>query len=745
MKSMKINILTILLMVTVITANVWGAIGSWHNYTYSDDSRDIASDGERIWCATSGGLVYYDTQTEELGKLLNSDGLGDINILCLEVDTAGNIFAGGANSTLTRIGPDGDMQVEVFEIGNDVRYQIFDLFADGEVLWVGTEVGVSKYLIYNNGGEFQETYDHLGDLPDRMQVKAVLATEYYIWAGTDSGLAYIEKDNPLPQNPENWNTITRDENGLTNPYIKALVAVGDTLMVATAEGVFWMDTDSLWHNIGPITGTVFALQYLDGVLTAATNSGIYRRINGVWQHVISDSLINDDARGITVDDQGNIWGVFAKGALARYDELYWSVYSVPGPPSNRIQKIALDSTGNAWLVHAQQGHSSPAGVSKFSNDEWFYYTTRNSGIKGNGADAVKYDRFRDLIWFGSWGDGVFSFDGDTTWVNYNETNSPLRGVTGFPYYVPIPSINIDNDGNIWMLNLGARNPNLVMVAFDPDDSVWQGYYENTQQVPDNYQFVLYIHGDTVYVAGELPNIERLEFNEATDSSDDNWLTTFTGVEQVHDLLVDNYGKLFAATASGLFYYDLSSPQVASLELPDGYRSSVNCITMDGLGNKWVGTDSGVVVLSSRIDPYASTDSLWKEKFKKSNSYLLDNSVLSIEIDRNNGLVYMGTLQGLSIYESGNIAPSPNLEDMAVYPNPVDGKPQDARVNFLKVPTDAEIYIYTVAGDLVKKFSYESSTSWDLRNEDGRKVAAGIYIFYVKSGSNSGTGKFAVIR
>jgi ligand-binding sensor domain-containing protein len=311
--------------------------------------------------------------------------------------------------------------------------------------------------------------------------------------------------------------------------------------------------------------------------------------------------------------------------------------------------------------------------------------------------------------------------------------------------VPIPDLDIDNDGNIWMLNLGARNPNLVMAVFDPDDSLWQGYYENGQQVPDNYQFVLYIHGDTTYVASLAPNIERLEFNDPMDSTDDVWLSTLTGAEEVHHLLVDNYGKLFVASTSGLSYYDFISSDPITLELPDGYRSSVNCITMDGLGNKWVGTDSGVVVLSSYVDQYMSADDLWKTKFKESNSYLLDNSVLSIEIDRSNGLVYIGTTQGLSVYESGFIEPSPDLNDMAAYPNPVNAKAEDARVNFLKVPADAEIYIYTVAGDLVKKITYENTTYWDLKNESGRKVAAGVYIFYVRSGSNSGSGKIAVIR
>jgi len=313
--------LTVLIMLVLITS-LWAAIGDWHNYTYSDDSQGIACDSSHVWCITSGGLISYNSLTGDLTKYLNSDGLGDIDLKSITVDSAGSIFVGGSNAALTKIAADGTISVEEFVYTNETKYQILSLHADGEILWVGTEIGVAKFLIYHNGGEFQEVYADLGDLPSEMAVRAILTIGNYLWAGTDSGLAYIEKDNALPQNPDNWTTITRDENGLTNSLIKSMVAVSDTLMVGTTGGVFQLGSDSLWDYIGPSAITIFDLEYFNGILYAATSSGIYQRSAGVWSLLPTDSLITDDAVGVAIDSSGNIWGAFDKGALGKYDSSY---------------------------------------------------------------------------------------------------------------------------------------------------------------------------------------------------------------------------------------------------------------------------------------------------------------------------------------------------------------------------------------------------------------------------------------
>jgi len=741
MNNMMAKIYIILTSISILLtapSEISAAIGEWHNYTYSNNCTDILSEGQTIWCTTTGGLIKYNIVTGEIRKYLNSDGLGDISLYSIEIDSNGSIFLGGNNGTLTKIEMDGSIRYEEFEYDSEIRYTLLDLYADSDILWVATEVGISKFLIEHNGGEFKETYDHFDDIPIQTPTRAVMTIGEYLWAGTDSGLAYIEKNDFNPQDHSRWNSIIRNQNGLTEPKIRSMYFMIDTLFVGTANGVFWMDADSLWHNIGPAGKTIYSMKYIDGTITAAANDGVYKRANGSWELISNDSLISTRARGVTSDSQGNIWAAFTEGGFARFNDNYWEMVTVPGPAANYINDLAIDSSGNVWLVHTMPGFGGQMGISKFDGVNWYNYNYLNSGIGTSGAVAVEYDVVHDLVWFGSWGDGLFSFDGDTTWQNFDETNSPLRGVQAGAWYVPISDIYVDNQGHVWALNLKAYDPEVVMAVYDPGDSLWQAYYENPEQVSDNFQHVIYVADNITYVCGEHQNIQRLNYGaNAFDVTDDEWLEKLMGIDLITDLQLDNSGVLYAGSGSGLAFF--SGTEASWIDLPDAQRTAVRSLALDGLGNKWVATDSGVAELVG-IN--------WNSSFKTSNSFLLDNSVRSIEIDKKTGYVYLATSNGLSIYESGSVAPSPDLHDMAVYPNPVFAKDENARVNFLRVPAEAEIYIYTAAGDLVRKIN-DSGTenSWNLRNESGQRVAAGIYIFYVrvKDSGLSGTGKFAVIR
>ena len=736
MKSMNHRIIRILVALFTLSGitTAEGAIGTWHSYTYSDNSRDIVGDGGYIWCATSGGLIRYDVASGKYRKFYISDGLADMNQVSVEVDTSGSIFVGGSNGTLSKIARSGQSRIYEFLYTSGIRYNLFDLYADGDILWVAAEMGVGKFLISHNGGEFKDIVPQLGAIPRETPVRAVRVIGDYLWAGTDSGLAFMPKDYDFPQDPQIWHSYTRNQNGLADSRIFSIAAIGDTVFAGSNNGVYFFGTDSLWHNIGPGLRTIYGLKDFGGSLIAASNAGVYRRNLGVWELLPNDSLTSINARGLAIDSLGNAWVAFAEGGFATFNGSYWDVIRIPGPPSNDIFDVAIDSSGTIWLAHWGEG------VASFDGASWQLYNSQNSGLGGNGAVAVEYDHFHDRLWFGSWGDGLYYYNGEI-WQNFDENNSLYWGVGGFPYFIAVPDVAIDHRGNIWGLDLDSVDPFVTMVAFDPDDSTWLGYYENPVQIPNNHLFNLLTAGDDIYAAGN--GIFRLHFGQnSIDTTDDFWYDPLTDMTDINALAMDESGKLFIGSAYGLAYYDSIAQDTTIVELPDGYRSSVLSIAIDGLGNKWVGTDSGVVVLASKLVPGQPN---WIQAFKSSNSFLLGNTVRHLEIDKNTGFVYMATTTGLSIYESGYAAPSADLSDMAVYPNPVFASDDDQIVQFLRVPSEAEISIYTAAGELVKRFSYPNPNYWDLRNGKDEKVAAGIYIFHVQAGDRSGSGKFAIIR
>ena len=66
--------------------------------------------------------------------------------------------------------------------------------------------------------------------------------------------------------------------------------------------------------------------------------------------------------------------------------------------------------------------------------------------------------------------------------------------------------------------------------------------------------------------------------------------------------------------------------------------------------------------------------------------------------------------------------------------------------FGNLPADAQIEIYTISGQ--KIFSQrvnEMPSHWNLKNNAGRDIASGVYLYAVKSASGVKTGKLAVIK
>ena len=71
-----------------------------------------------------------------------------------------------------------------------------------------------------------------------------------------------------------------------------------------------------------------------------------------------------------------------------------------------------------------------------------------------------------------------------------------------------------------------------------------------------------------------------------------------------------------------------------------------------------------------------------------------------------------------------------------------------QIQFTHLPTDCTIYIFTLDANLVKILHHDNQTGtepWDLRAEGGREVAAGIYVYVVKSAAGEFLGRFAVIK
>ncbi len=77
--------------------------------------------------------------------------------------------------------------------------------------------------------------------------------------------------------------------------------------------------------------------------------------------------------------------------------------------------------------------------------------------------------------------------------------------------------------------------------------------------------------------------------------------------------------------------------------------------------------------------------------------------------------------------------------------------QDRRIQFVNLPEQCEIKIYTLAGDLVNTIRHENPSrgyeDWNLTSSVGQAISSGIYLFTVEDMKNGQVqvGKFVIIK
>ncbi len=102
----------------------------------------------------------------------------------------------------------------------------------------------------------------------------------------------------------------------------------------------------------------------------------------------------------------------------------------------------------------------------------------------------------------------------------------------------------------------------------------------------------------------------------------------------------------------------------------------------------------------------------------------------------------------------------DLTKIRVVPNPIypinawDTSATTRKAEFVNLPADCDIYIYNVAGDLIRHLEHKTGDStdpngtveWDVRNKENQDIAPGIYVYVVYvNNEEKKEGTFAVVR
>lgn len=154
------------------------------------------------------------------------------------------------------------------------------------------------------------------------------------------------------------------------------------------------------------------------------------------------------------------------------------------------------------------------------------------------------------------------------------------------------------------------------------------------------------------------------------------------------------------------------------------------IAVDPSDRKWMATESDGVYLVS-----ADGTEIIKH-FTTHNSPLPSNTVYTVTCNPATNKVYMGTSDGLYIYDSDSAPAAEDFSNVYAYPNPV--RPDfTGYITIAGLKENSLVKIADVAGNVFYQTRSEGGmATWDGCNRSGERVRTGVYFVFVSEGDDT---------
>lgn len=589
---------------------------------------DIAQDRfGNLWFATLGGLSRYDGINYT--NYDKRDGLISSEILKVLVDKKGNIWS------VSRMGIsmfDGQVFHNTSFLESNIEASPTALFEDSEgTIWIGLSKGVCTV---RNG-----------------------ALKYYNAANGFEDITV--------------NTVLEDSSGVIwlSSYRRGIYRFQNSAFqkISTLE---FQDDISVYTMYNDRSQR----------LLVGTNKGVWEIKNESFNRVypiLNDIIINSMAE----DKHGDLWFTMGSGAGKIENGKYREFREKQGLTNTWLTKIFQDREGTMWFASDGEGvYNFPPPV--------FTYLNKRLGLNQDVIYTINKDG-RGAYWFGTFSNGINSYDGDTI-----KTYTVEKGDISSNH---IRCSEVDKEGNIWFgTEYGLQTykngkfihycetdglaDNSVRAAFkDSKGVLWFGTRLGLTSY-DGQTFINFIPEDYKPGAAET-GAEKKDFlvryiYELPDKilllSTSRGLYVFNGKEfsefPVPDLenlfpltiIGDNHDNLFFGVPNeGIFKLNLTTKKVQKYDVKHGLSSYIiYSLISDEEERLWVGTDRGI----DRIvfDPESKIKEI--KHFSRNEGFLgIETNGNAVFEDEDKG-IWFGSIDGVYKYNK--------IEDVRNYQQPI---------------------------------------------------------------------------
>ncbi|GAB3775142.1 hypothetical protein GCM10028796_50710 [Ramlibacter monticola] len=317
--------------------------------------KDILAEGDTVWVGTSGGVIRYNTKTDEY-KLF---------------DTRAGLLSNG-----------------VFHISR----------LDGK-LAVGTYGGGLSLMDEATGK--METFNIPDGLGDAFVYDVLKTKNGDVWIATWSGVNRIKGGNLKDRTKWELHTVASTKGGLPNDWVYGLAEGKDGIVWLATEGGLARWVEGKWDNWNHAKGQGAPYEVVKDDLAfkndpSKVSSHHARQKQEMGLQGIDTAYNPNYIVSLVAAKDGTVWAGTWGGGLAHFDGKQFRNYTVKdGLPGNHVFMLHQAKDGDLYV-------GTNAGVTKFRDDKFSAPLTTADGLFSNAVFSM--DTGADgSLWVGSFG------------------------------------------------------------------------------------------------------------------------------------------------------------------------------------------------------------------------------------------------------------------------------------------------------------------------------------------------------
>ncbi|GAA5041916.1 hypothetical protein GCM10011506_43940 [Marivirga lumbricoides] len=726
-QSIKLKGFLLLLLLSSVGSAQNIPVGTWRNHSDYSNGRKVAELGSKIFCATEGGLFYFDTEDGSINTLSITSGLNGIEISTLQSTSEKDfLFIGYKDGTLDIINK--TLEINSFAVIKNSEMlgskAINNITTKDNITYLATDFGVVLYDVEQN--RVIDSYTNLNNEGNPLAINHLSIDDEYLYLSTSEGLLQGSLDPQVNlKDFQNWNRLPISSKGDVFSIMKT-VKDGDNNLLALAENnIVYRRSAQSWDTAYISTDVLHNLVQEDNKILLLDGSSVYEYNNNTFPLLFSDETslgFND-----LLFFRNTAYIADSNRGLLQYQQGSFQPIEPQGPKG--FPNILRQIEGYTFSMNDEF-----PGFSYFINGKWNHV--------GEDVNDNPLPLFIDVAIDLLTGNGIFlsKEDGIYSW----DTNE-----------ISLASISLDNSEYKWeklatgseaKLWVAGRNSLDEIVVYNiTDNKLYETGLNTSLQIRD---FEIAFNGDKYFAT----NNGLVVFNESEGGV--RILNNVAGngslpANSITDLAIDLSGTLWIGTTEGVCFFNnftsvLSGESVNVIKpIFEGFflfnGVAINNIAIDGGNRKWITTNDGLWLFDENINENIV-------HFESNNSPIMNENIRQLVINPLNGEVFLSSATQFISYRTDATQASETHSAVEVFPNPVSLSAHSS-VTIRGLAYNNEVMITDLAGNLIQKGKANGGTfSWSLSNYSGFRIKKGVYlVFSINSdGTETYRTKFAVV-